>query len=195
MVDASHPPPSLASKRGILPYTPPARASGRECFKLYKPNSRLDVAPKKKPIPRKPDEAKPSSSSSDHATWPDVVKSGLDNLFSLAQSGNLYGLIALFLAVTIAILAYRLPQEGLLQLVGFAVDEHNYILYLLLALLFLSFSANVLQWRIYMPKINQLAQEKKDLMKGLSSGDLSPLKRVQSSDLDLETGQTLKSTP
>ena len=189
---AAHAPPTFFYRRGLRSAKLSSRACGPECYRMAKPKLPLDVAPKKKPNTRKAAEAPPTTANNDHATWPDAWKALFDNLYSLAQTGKIYGLVALFLAATIAILAYRLPPESLLKLVTFLVDEHNYILYLLAALLLLSSFANVLQWRIYMPKINELAQQKKDLMLGLSNGELSPLKAVQSSSLDLETGQTLK---
>lgn len=133
-----------------------------------------------------------SGEGADHATWPDVWKTGLDNLYNLAQSGNIYGLVALFLAVTLAVLAYRLPAESLLSLVGFIVDEHNYILFLLSGLLLLSLFANWLQWKIYIPQIKELADQRKQAMQGLASGELSPLSAISTStsSFDLESGQT-----
>jgi hypothetical protein len=161
------------------------------CYSTSSLTCSLSVAKKGiAPTPPKKARKPTSAEGTDHATWPDVWKTGFDNLYNLAQSGNIYGLVALFLAVTLAILAYRLPAESLLSLVGFFVDEHNYLLFLLSGLLVLSLFANWLQWRTYIPQIKELADQRKQTMKGLASGELSPLSDVSTSNFDLESGQT-----
>lgn len=154
------------------------------------------VAKKKQPSSPKQAATQPQSSNNkDHATWPDVWKTAFDNLYSLSQSGSIYGLVALFLVLPLPILSYRLPPESLLKLTSFLLDEHTYILYLLLALLLLSLFANYLQWRTYVPQIKEIARQRTDLMSGIQSGELTPLKEVPSSNLDLESGLTVVSDP
>jgi hypothetical protein len=53
------------------------------------------VAKKKQPSSPKQAATQPQSSNNkDHTTWPDVWKTAFDNLYSLSQSGNIYGLVA-----------------------------------------------------------------------------------------------------
>jgi hypothetical protein len=193
---AVHPPPSLKVARGpelggLLP-----RALPRQWSKIPRSSISNAVARKRQPSSSKQSAPQPlPNNDKDHASWPDVWKTGFDNLYSLAQSGNIYGIVALFLVLPLPILSYRLPSESLLKLTMFLLDEHNYILYLLLALLFLSLFANYLQWRTYVPQIKEIAQQRTDVIRGIQSGELTSLKDVQSSKLDLESGQPLISDP
>lgn len=191
-----HPPPSLrfAVGLGLTDLFP--RALPHRRYTIPRSPISNSVARKKQPSSSKQSAPHPrSSENKDHATWPDVWKTGFDNLYSLAQSGNIYGLVALFLVLPLPILSWRLPPESLLKLTTFLLDEHTYILYLLLALLLLSLFANYLQWRTYVPQIKEIAQQRTDLMLGIEKGELKPLKEVPSSKLDLESGQPLVSDP
>jgi hypothetical protein len=196
MNPAIHPPPSLnfaggLGLAGLFPQKPPHRRYIISLSPITNSEARKKQPSSPKQPPPQPQSSNINSNSKDHATWPDVWKTGFDNLYSLAQSGNIYGLAVLFLVLPLPILSYRLPPESLLKLTTFFLDEHTYILYLLLALLLLSLFANYLQWRTYVPQIKEIAQQRTDLMLGIQQGELTPLKEVPSSKLDLESGQPL----
>ncbi len=46
-----------------------------------------------------------------------------------------------------------------------------------------------------MPQIKEIAQQRTDLILGIQKGELTPLREVPSSRLDLESGQPLTSDP
>lgn len=196
MNPAVHPPPSPKLVGGCVLAAISPQAPLRQWYKIHRPQATDPVARKKQTSSSKqPAHQSSSNNGGDHATWPDVWKAAFDNLYSLAQSGNVYGLAALFLVLPLPILSYRLPSESLLKLTTFLLDEHTYILYLLFALLLLSLFANYLQWRTYVPQIKEIAQQRTDLIRGIQNGDLTPLTEVPSSKLDLESGQPLTSDP
>lgn len=120
----------------------------------------------------------------------DVFIRLIDAFYNLAQSGNLFLLIlfaflAAFLVIVIKIPGDQLPS--LLGGVGRFFERERFYFFPLISGIGVCLFALFRQRRIYTAEIGRLTEERKKLIHGINSGELSTLAHHNSSGINVES--------
>ncbi len=134
-------------------------------------------------------EAKRSRGDADKETnIHDVLIKIIDTVYSLLNSGNIIGVILLFIFAEIFYVTYKLPPESVDGYVGmlFALLRNDgfYAIPLTVALVF-SAITNVIQAKVYREHIHTLAEFRKTIVYGLEAKELKTLDTHRTSGIDI----------
>lgn len=130
------------------------------------------------------------SASSNTKGWADVVIRFIDALYDLAQTGNIFGLIAFAFVCWVFYITYKMPSEfleGIFGGVGIFLGSEKFYLFPLSMVLCISVITNVIQARVYKTHIHDLTEQRKYLVHGNQSGELRHLETHRSSRFDIKS--------
>lgn len=114
----------------------------------------------------------------------------IDTVNDLVQSGNLVALIILAIIGLAFFSVHKIPDAemaGVLKGFGAFLKSESFYLLPLSTILTISVIANVLQARVYRKHIQDLTEQRKQLMHGLEDGSLKPLRTHRTSHFDIQT--------
>lgn len=114
----------------------------------------------------------------------DAIIAGSNHLYNLANTGNVVGLLILAVLIVVSILAWRIPEDQIPEVIKLLLD-YSHIAFPLGAL-GLSILGNWLQWKVYNRHIRNMTEERDYLIHGLESGDLVKLNNHSSSGIDIK---------
>lgn len=139
--------------------------------------------------PTKPTKSTKRETQKEHPTNVfDVFIHALDIAYGLISSGNIIGLIVLFVLGLAFFVVYKLPAEyinsHLINLFLLLSNEKYYFIPLSGALLF-SVTINIIQKKIYKNEVKRLTDNRSELIHGKEKGEMNQLKKHISSDFDI----------
>lgn len=114
----------------------------------------------------------------------DVLIKLIDSVYNLINSGNIVGVILLYFCVQVFYITHKLSSEALDKYLTQIISLEFFYVYPLGAVILISVTANLVQVRVYRRHIESLVQTRQELIYGLQTGDLKPLKRHMTSGID-----------
>jgi hypothetical protein len=118
------------------------------------------------------------------ANFNDVLIKLVDAIYNLVNSGNIAGVILLFLCYQTWYITSKLSADSLDKFITNIFSLKFYYLIPLVVALSISVSINFFQRAIYKRRINDLIQTRKELIHGLQSSELQVLKRHNPCGID-----------
>jgi hypothetical protein len=119
------------------------------------------------------------------ANFNDVLIKLIDSVYNLVNSGNIVGVILLYFCVQVFYITQKLSEEALDKYLSQIFSYELFYVIPLGGALAISLLANYYQRKVYSTHIGILIQTRKELIHGITSGEMHELKSHNTSGIDL----------